>query len=454
MKNSEGRVGDLRFDTGYADRHGMFENVKSVICALSGGADSVYLLYYLRELCILRGIELSAAHYNHKLRGEESERDESFVRELCESLGISLDVGSGDVSVYAREHSMSTEEAARTLRYEFLYGVASGRNAECIATAHTANDNAETLLFNLARGTGLKGMCGIPPVRGGLIRPVLDRLRDEIEHYLHEKNIAYVEDSSNAQTYYARNRLRHEAVPVLNSVNEGFVRNANRASALMRRDEEYLEGLAADLAERESNERGLRARALTEAHASVSTRVIRRLYGRGLTERNVSDVLRFCEGGERAELHLPSLCLVREQGRLSVKGMEQDGSFADTEAVIGKNVRIEGTEFHIFTEKLDKADQINSSLNTFFFNYESICGKLNITPMRAGDKIRLAGRGVTKKLSDLFGERKLTRAERTRTFVLRDECGVVAVQGFGVAERCVCVGGSAVLKIDITDRGQ
>lgn len=144
-----------------------------VLCAVSGGADSVYLLCRLCELRESLGLRVWAAHYNHCLRGAESDRDEAFVRDLCAGLGVEAYSGRGDVAAFARENGLGTEDAARRLRYAFLEQTADALGADAIATAHTADDNAETMLLNLARGAGLRGLCGIPPRRGRVIRPIL-----------------------------------------------------------------------------------------------------------------------------------------------------------------------------------------------------------------------------------------------------------------------------------------
>ena len=156
----------------------------TLVCAVSGGKDSVCLLHVMRSLQKELSITVKAAHLNHQLRGEESDRDEAFVRSLCERLGVPLTVSGGDVAARARETGESVEEAARKLRYAFLEGLGC-----TVATAHNADDNAETVLLNLVRGTALRGLCGIPPKRGPVVRPMLCVTRRQIEGYLLEKQL-------------------------------------------------------------------------------------------------------------------------------------------------------------------------------------------------------------------------------------------------------------------------
>ena len=214
-----------------------------VLCAVSGGVDSMYLLHRMTALGAQRGFAVGCAHFNHGLRGAESDRDEAFVRAQCKKLGVPFYAGRGDV---ASVRGMGTEAAARELRYAFLAQCAQAHSYDWIATAHTADDNAETLLLNLARGCGLRGLTGIPPQRGKLLRPMLDTTRAQAEAYLTAHAIPHVEDSTNAADAYARNRVRHHAVPALESVNPAFVQHAADTAALLREDEAFLSGLAAD----------------------------------------------------------------------------------------------------------------------------------------------------------------------------------------------------------------
>ena len=191
-----------------------------VICAVSGGADSICLLHILYRLRAKLDFQLAAAHFNHMLRGEESDRDAAFVhqfRNLCcgqQRLpdgtllpSVPLYMWSRDVAVEAKRRGTGIEETARDLRYEFLRAAAELFRADRIATAHTANDNIETILFHLARGSGLRGMAGILPVGNGLIRPLLAATRQQVEDYLAYQGLPYVEDSSNADDAYARNQI-------------------------------------------------------------------------------------------------------------------------------------------------------------------------------------------------------------------------------------------------------
>ena len=269
---------------------------RRVLCAVSGGADSMYLLHRCLEGAAENGFGVCAAHYNHCLRGEESERDEAFVRGECARLGVDLRVGRGDVSGYAASHGMGTEEAARTLRYTFLEQAADELLADTIATAHNADDNAETVLFALARGSGPRGLAGIPPRRGRIVRPMLGVTRAEIERYLDSHGIEHVEDSTNASLDYSRNRIRALVMPVLRGRNPGFAEAAQRSSALLRADDEYLDSLARDFLARYPQGR-VKASELAGAGWSVASRVVRMMAPRALELRHVEAVLALAKSG-------------------------------------------------------------------------------------------------------------------------------------------------------------
>ena len=188
---------------------------RPVLAAVSGGLDSMCLLYFLRE----QGYDVACAHFNHRLRGAEADGDEQFVRAWCEARAIPFYAGSGDVRAYARENGRSVEEAARTLRHAFLRQTADALHAQ-LALAHHADDNAETVLLNLIRGTDLRGLCGMKPLQGGIVRPLLTQTRAELAAYASARGVPHVEDRTNADPdAAARNYLRLDILPRLQTLN-------------------------------------------------------------------------------------------------------------------------------------------------------------------------------------------------------------------------------------------
>ena len=243
----------------------------AVTAALSGGADSVCLLHCLRACREAFGLRLSAIHVQHGLRGEESLRDEQFCRTLCTAWEIPLTV----VPVQVPQHTGSLEAAARECRYAAFAAHADGY----VATAHTASDNFETMLFRLVRGTGLKGLAGIPPVRERYLRPLLQVSRAEVEQYLRDQDIGYVTDSTNLTDDYARNFLRHQAVPLLQKQNPALEQSAAETADILRTEEDYL-AQAAEAAYAQARQPDGSLRGLRMLHPALQRRCIRRFLQR------------------------------------------------------------------------------------------------------------------------------------------------------------------------------
>lgn len=199
----------------FINRENLLKRGEKVIVACSGGADSIFLLHILCHL----GYDCIAAHCNFHLRGEESDRDENFVKEFCKKENIELTIKSFDTTAYAKDNKQSIEMAARELRYNWFEEVRKKFNASAIAVAHHSDDSIETILLNLLRGTGLKGICGIRPKNGYIVRPLLCVSRAEIEEYLKEHDIQYITDSTNLENEYTRNKIRNIVMPILREIN-------------------------------------------------------------------------------------------------------------------------------------------------------------------------------------------------------------------------------------------
>lgn len=226
----------------YAEKYQMFSSEDCVITGISGGADSVCLLLVLLELQKEIGFKIVAVHVNHGLRGKEADADETFVKRICNERGVPVETYYADVAAIARERKQSTEEAGREVRREFFEQARIKYAGTKIALAHHQNDNAETFLFRLARGTGLKGLGGIAPVKGRFIRPLLCVNRGEIEEYLREYSISFCSDASNESDEYARNRIRNHLIPFMQTeLNEQTIGHINETMEQMRLTQEYLE---------------------------------------------------------------------------------------------------------------------------------------------------------------------------------------------------------------------
>lgn len=226
----------------YIIHHDLFKNHGRYIVALSGGADSVALLLILKQL----GVSLSAAHCNFHLRGEESERDEQFCVSLCERLGITLHRIHFDTQFYARQHKVSIEMAARDLRYRYFTQLAKDIKADGICVAHHRDDNVETVILNLLRGSGVDGLAGIAPKNGNILRPLLCISRQDILDYLQLQGQNYVTDSTNLEDDALRNRIRHHVIPLLETINPAAKENIAQTAKYLRQAKMMLEGLMGD----------------------------------------------------------------------------------------------------------------------------------------------------------------------------------------------------------------
>lgn len=425
----------MTMNTELIDRYDMLPAGTKVLCALSGGRDSVFLLYRLLELAPERQLTVGAAHVNHLLRGKESDRDEAFVRDLCEKEDVPLFVGRRDAAAYAAQHRLGPEEAAREVRYAFLEETRQTAGYDVIATAHHAGDQAETVLLNLLRGAGTKGLAGIPPVRGRIIRPILNVSRREIDGYLTARNLPFVEDSTNAEDVCARNVLRGRVIPALEALNPAFQEHAAVAADLLREDEQFLDSLAEDFLQTAFDGESVDAHALAAQPKPVASRAVRRLWGEGLSLHHVDSILAACTGTERKLIRVPGGTAVSERGRLYLR--EAPAAAPESVELTDPAGELVWGTMHIAWQTLDRPREIHNSFTNFDLKYESINGTVHLTSRQPGDAFRPAGRGCTKSLKALFQERGLTERQRALTPVFRDAEGIAAVYGSGIAQRCV-----------------
>lgn len=434
------------------EKYDMLPPGSSVLCAVSGGADSMCMLHLLHELENSLSITVAAAHFEHGIRGEESLRDSCFVREYCKTNSIPFFFGSADVPSVSVEMGMSVEETARKLRYEFLEKTAEENGFTKIATAHNADDNAETVIFNLARGSGLKGLCGIPPVRGKIIRPILDMTRSEIEAYLSEYSVPHVEDSTNAADEYSRNRIRHHVIPVLREINPAFSETALRNCELLRSDEDYLNREAESIAQRFSP-KSVPCEEINQLPFPIASRTLRIVSGSKLSLVHTEELLQFSQGTGYGVLNLPGLMVKREMGVLSfLREKQYDTELCIPERIleIGKPLLVPEAGLIIEAAVAEAPASAAHGNDTIIrLNNNGVVGKLSCSSRRSGDAIRPAGRGCTKKLKTLFLEAGFTQKERNLTPVFRDEEGIIAVPGIAIAERCRFKPGEMVLEIRI-----
>ena len=383
-----------------------------VCCAVSGGADSMALLWGLYLLREKLDIQLCAAHFNHHLRGAESDRDEQFVREFCSRFDIPLTVGEGHIVPGKK----GLEAAAREARYQF-FATLPGK----IATAHTADDNAETVLMHLIRGTGLKGLGGIAPVNGNVIRPMLGCTRQQVIDFLAEYHVGHIEDSSNQTDAFLRNRLRHAVMPLLTRENPRLAENVSSMAMRLRQDEAQLQ----QLAEQEQLPRIHRLQAMSPA---LRSRVLENFLKQSGVREPEAEHIALCEAlvfsdNPSAEAHFPGgITIHRNYEQLEIR---QDTPCLPI-TVLDPNGSTLLPEFNL-TVTCCSAEEIVNTSDTF-----TVCprGALFLRSRESGDAIRLPG--GTKLLKKLFIDRKIPAHQRSLIPVICDDAGILAVGGIGV----------------------
>ena len=440
----------------FADRHGMLPAGSTVLCALSGGGDSMALLTCLLTLAKDRGLTVLAAHYNHQLRGAESQRDEAFVTDWCQKQGIPLTVGRGDVAAQAAQRGKGVEETARAMRYAFLEAAAQTVGADSIATAHNADDNAETLLLHLVRGTGLDGLAGIPPKRGALIRPLLAQTRQEIDAYLGEQRVPFLEDSSNADPTYARNRIRRDVMPVLRDLNPNFSHRLAANLQHIREDRTFLEELAraAQNPRKEAQGLSLSARELVDLPRPVAVRAVKQtlaaLGRHQISAVHLDRILELAAGkAPSARLDLPQGLTVHRTYDKVVFTLDRgpEASFSPA-AIPGEGTYDLGLWRMEVCKTICPAEALQSPCQ-WFLRPDSLDFPLTVRPRAAGDHLRLPGRN-RKSLKKWYIDEKIPRQDRNALPVLTDSRGLVAAAGLGPEEARIPSPGEPAIRITLT----
>lgn len=420
----------------FAEKYNMFPSGTAVVCGLSGGADSVCLVLCLNELKTQLGIQIEALHVNHCLRDAESNRDEEFCRSFCAELGVAFNAVTCDVKAFAKENSLSVEEAARKMRYDAF---AANSDGKIIATAHNANDNLETLILNIARGTGLKGLAGIPPVRDNIVRPLLTISREEIEAFLLEHNIEYVTDSTNLSDDYTRNKIRHAILPLLTEINSSVVKTSINTIDTIRNENDLIEQQVADAYTSSSSDNSLCG--LDKYSEVIRRRCIAKLLSKNSLpyshERLEAADNITLQGGkinisndwylisDKKTLRLEKISCCSNQIELSTELKHGKNTIFDdkalyTEYICGKHLIID--------------DIVNTKLAIYYLDCDKIIGRAFLRNRRFGDKIKLSGKSFTSSVKKLINE-LIPAEQREKLHFIEDEKGTVFAEGIGIADR-------------------
>ena len=427
-----------------------------VLVGLSGGADSVGLLLVLWKLRETFQISLRALHVHHGLRGAEADRDAAFSRMLCERLEVPFYEFRIDAAKEALDRKCSVEEAGRQARYRLYEETALAWEKEMcpdltsenagekeaaaarvhIATAHHADDNAETVLFNLFRGSGLTGLSGIAPVRGRIIRPLLWAQRSEIQAWLLRQGQDWVEDSTNRESEYSRNWLRNELLPAVEKrLNAQAVRHIDQAGRRIRQADAYLEEVAEEWLQKHAPDGRVDAGALAEQAEIVQGYIVRRLFLkskmplRDVTETHVQAVRELLHQGTGKSISLPhGFRVVNVYGFLEVRSLSHPGE--------RKEVLLPGSQdenllqMHIFP--CENGDEFPKNQYTKWFDYDKIKGTLSLRHRQPGDYLTLPS-GGRKTLKSWMIDEKIPRQEREQIWLLAEEKHILWIVGHRIS---------------------
>jgi tRNA(Ile)-lysidine synthase len=419
--------------------------------AVSGGADSVLLLFFMKDLARTLGLVISVVHFNHHLRGAESDQDEQFVRELAASLGLEFIRGEAEVARVARERRRNLEATARELRYRFFFSLVRRGRLDKVATAHTANDQAETVLLRLLRGTGLRGLGGIfPSLEGKVIRPFLNVTRREIEAELARRQLSCRLDSSNRDTRLRRNKVRLELLPWLEKeFNPEAVAMLKNLADRARDDEEYLDQQARERAQawrvREEHEEKIAVRPLAEFPRPLARRVVRQMilaaHGglQGVTYRQIDSVLRLAAEAQSGRcLALPGPVFARREFEWLVIGSgPQAAAPAEYSYLIEAPATVAlpplGITLHFKIVGVEPTGGAYNENREMCLDPVKLRGELVVRNWRPGDRFQPAGSHKSLKLKELFRRQRIAAAKRAAWPVLESGREIVWVRGFPVA---------------------
>ncbi len=414
-----------------------------ILVGYSGGADSAALLILMQEFCAERGIALLALHVHHGIRGEEADADAAFARSFCAERGIPYAEIRVDVPAYADRMGVGLEEAARALRYEALKEEAERVPGTCIATAHSADDHLETVLFRMVRGTALSGLLGIPAAREGIVRPLLACTAKEIRDFCRAKEIPYVTDSTNGDIRYTRNYIREEVVPKLSIIQQNPAAAVYRMSQALQADADYLNEatLAAlgDYQDKTAAPAGLLA-GLPDA---LLNRALLRLYDnashtkKDLTSVHLADMAHLVKRGGYGRLSLPGGRMARLFcGTFSIVRKEDSAVPAEefsAELPLGESL-FPSYGFGVRLEKGCHSDETAEKCENIYklsirrsIPFATIKGTVRMRFRKPGDRIRL--RGMHRRVKKLLNEKKVPPEERDTLPVFLDDDGIFYIPG-------------------------
>lgn len=418
------------------NKYEMLKKGDTIVIGLSGGADSVCLTHFLYSIKEKYNLTLVLAHVNHGIRGDEALRDENFCREFAKKLGVRFELLKADIPSQAKKTGESEEECGRRVRYEFFSALAAEKAK--IATAHNLNDSAETVMLNIVRGTGLKGLCGIPPVRDNIIRPLILTSRIEIESYCKSNSLKFVTDSTNLQNEYKRNKIRNTIFPELQKINPSLLSAFSRLIENSTDDESVLEDISLSQYEACKIKNGYDEKKLSELPSAIRRRVIYKALSavsqKDVTSIHISDVENIIGTGKT----------IVTSGKITVKSYDgvlffkkEIASYEPFSVLF--DISKELCEYPYGCVKIQILHQKDlQNFNKVLLDNAIDCDKIVNNPVlrsrHEGDSFKSSRRHNTKSLKKLFNEAKIVSKKRNAVPVLSC-CGeIVWIDSFGVSE--------------------
>jgi len=452
----------------YMEEYQMVNENDTIVAGVSGGADSVCLFLLLEEYCRQKNARFVVVHLNHKIRAEAGD-DARFVKELCEEFGVTLHLFEEDVEAYAKQHGLGTEEAGRIARYRAFEQVLNeyGGNGK-IAVAHHKGDLAETVLFHLFRGSGITGLTGIAPVRGNVIRPLLDITREEIEAFLLEKGRKWCIDSTNEENTYTRNKIRNVVFPYAEKeiCPQAATHVANAAKELAQ-IKDFLDELTTEAIKEavvfDDGEASITVDSFLAKNEVIRKQVVLRVLEyltparRDIGSVHVNDVLSLFEKENGKQINLPyKLTATKVYDRVVIKRQEQEmGEWSAPVAIPGKVTGNFGETIEFTVFNYDNSMEIPRKRYTKWFDYDKIISCLELRNRRTGDYLTISSDGKKKSVKEYFIEEKIPREERDKRLLLADGNHILWVTGMRISEYYkVTEQTKTILQVTVSDKDE
>lgn len=421
----------------FIEENKLIEKGDSIVSAVSGGSDSVFMLEMLLAIKDDYDLKIIVSHVNHGLRGAEAQRDEDFVKKLAEKNGLIYEVEHIDMAGYAREHSLTCEEAGRKLRYLFFEEIKEKYKADKVAIAHNENDVAETTFLNIFRGTGLDGLESIPLRRDFYIRPILCFEKSEILDFLKENNIRYVDDSTNFTNDYKRNVIRNEIIPFIKkNFNENIVSSMSRLASIAKENNLYLDDIINDKYKSIIKANSIDREGFNKLIHYEKTLVLRKFlrenlnYLNNISKDNIEDMINLIklDSGKKYDIDGKHY-LVNDFDKTIFKKLDINelSEEISLDFKLDKVYNIYGSKFKfVLSEKI---------LSKKYLDYDLLKGKLSLRNRRSGDRFNPFGMKGSKKIKDYFVDKKVSSDDRSKVLFLMNGDEIAYVVGYDIADK-------------------